>query len=137
MSEPLSSVPLFPPIHLSDGAGNWLRCGFQIGNLTCGAFAAEVCKECGPLCQSHQKIAVCFHASQTHQPEKPLVDESRYPVAAILSALNARRITVENGIQRLRSLDAAECIVDAVSVIESGNLQRDYSALLQEFGCAA
>jgi hypothetical protein len=129
----------FPPIHLSDGAGNWLRCGYQLGALTCGDHASLVCGDCGPLCETHQQLSDCFHSTKNHQALIVDIDESRYPIAAILAALNSRRITVENGIQRLRASGAPECVIDSVLVIESEHVcsKGDYAPLLREIGAAA
>lgn len=134
----MSDFPLFPPIHLSDGAGNWLRCGFETGSGICGAIASDICASCGPLCNGHQK-ASCFQTSGNHKPAPLPVDEKRFPIAAILAALNSRRVTVENGLQRLRAADAGEYLIDTVRVIESGVAcpQGDYSQLLGEIGQAA
>jgi hypothetical protein len=126
----------FPPLHLSDGQGNWLRCGFEFGNIICGVLAAFVCEDCGPLCLTHHQHAICYHPSKNHQPIGLAIDETRFPVAAILCALNSQRITVENGIQRLRACGAGECLIDTVLVIEAGVScpKGDYSQLIREIG---
>jgi hypothetical protein len=134
-----SDTPVFPPIHLSDGDGNWLRCGFETSSTVCGDPASRVCADCGPLCDAHQHGAPCFHPSRNHQPIALPVDERRYPVTAILAALSSRRITLENGIERLRAAGAGEYLIDTVLVIESGVScpKGDYAPLLREIGAAA
>jgi hypothetical protein len=129
---------VFPPIHLSDGSGNWLRCSSESGKTqtVCGATADVLCTDCGPLCEQCKRNTPCISPDNQHRLALPVIDETRYPLVAVLNALKSRRVTVQNGIERLRALGAAEFLVDTVHAIESGRVcpVGDYSELLRDLG---
>ena len=122
----------FPPIHLSDGNGNWLRCSCESGKpkTVCGATADVVCEDCGPICEHCKRDARCVSPDGQHRLTLPVIDETRHPLIAVLQALKSRRVTVENGIERLRAMGAAEFLVDTVNAIERG--YGNYSELLRD-----
>jgi hypothetical protein len=116
-----SSISTFP-IHLTDGTGKRLRCcgvvptdGAGEHEVICGSIADYCCADCGPICAACWDAMPCSRKTAKHIP---VVCEVRNCNDA-LTALLAHRITPEYCLALLRSLGAAQWMIERVQAIEA------------------